>query len=160
MDVLIHEMTVPPEIWATKMSGLQPGDPGYGFAVAYIKAIQDSSHTPQLALGYIFSKTKPRLGVATHFTANPENLKPALDNIRYWYDGPVTIATDLLVINVSKNQIRQRRATVSDYAWYSEGKRYSQEELAKPKYPSPTAQLNGDLLASVIPEDVYNRSRK
>jgi ribonuclease Z len=160
VDVLIHEMTVPPEIWATKMSGLQRGDPGYEFAVAYSKAVQNSSHTPQLALGYILSKTKPRLGVATHFTANPENLKPAMEDIRYWYDGPVTIAVDLLVINVSKNQIRQRRATVSDYAWYPVGKIYSEKELAKPKYPSPTAQLNGELLANIIPQDVYNRSRK
>ncbi len=83
-----------------------------------------------------------------------------MEDIRRWYDGPVTIATDLLVINVSKNQIRQRRARVSDYAWYPAGKIYSGKELAKPKYPSPTAQLNGELLANVIPEEVYNRSRK
>jgi ribonuclease Z len=157
--VLIHEMTVPPEIWATKMSGLHRGDPGYEFAVAYSKAVQNSSHTPQLAFGYILSKTRPRLGVATHFTANPENLKPAIDDIRYWYDGPVAIATDLLVLNISKNQIRQRRAKVSDYAWYPVGKIYSEKELAKPKYPSPIAQLKGELLANVIPEEVYNRSK-
>lgn len=160
VDVLIHEMTVPPEIWATKMGGVHPGDPDYERAVAYSKAVQASSHTPQLAFGYILSKTRPRLGVATHFMANPENLQPAMEDIRYWYDGPVAIATDLLVLNVSKNQIRQRRARVSDYAWYTVGKVYSEKELAKPRYPSPTAQLNGELLANVIPEEVYNRSRR
>jgi ribonuclease Z len=160
VDVLIHEMTVPPETWATQMSGLHRGDPGYEFAVAYTKAIQNSSHTPQLALGYILSKTRPRLGVATHFTANPENLQPAMDDIRYWYDGPVAIATDLLVLNISKSHIRQRRAKVSDYAWYPVGKKYSEKELAKPKYPSPVAQLKGELLANVILEEAYQRSKK
>lgn len=160
VDVLIHEMAVPPEVWAANMTGLHPGDQGFERAVAYSKAVQDSSHTPQLALGYIFSKTKPRLGVATHFTANPENLKPALDDIRYWHDGPVAIATDLLVINVSKDKMRMRRAVVSDYAWYPTGKIYSEQEMAKPRYPTPIAQLNGTLLASVIPEEVYKRSKK
>jgi len=160
VDVLIHEMAVPPEVWTTHMTGLHPGEPGYDRSVAYSKAVQASSHTPQLALGYILSKTRPRLGVATHFTANPDAIKPALDDIRHWYDGPFTIATDLLVINVSKNQIRQRRAVVSDYAWYPVGKIYSETELEKPRYPSPTAQLNSTLLGNVIPEEIYQRPKK
>jgi len=33
VDVLVHEMVVPPDIWAEKNSGLQPGDPGWDQAL-------------------------------------------------------------------------------------------------------------------------------
>ncbi len=128
-------------------TGLARGGDGYDLVV---------QECPYMTVG---GTAYDRNGVKiTHFTANPENLKPALEDIRYWYNGPVAIATDLLVLNISKNKIRQRRARVSDYAWYPVGKIYEAKDLAKPKYPSPIAQLKPELLANVIPEEVYNRS--
>jgi ribonuclease Z len=76
-------------------------------------------------------------------------------DIRTWYDGPVTVATDLLVINVSKDGIRQRYAQVSDYEWYPTPRLYPPDQLAPPKYPSPLAQLSDELLEEVIPESAY-----
>jgi ribonuclease Z len=67
VDVLILEMVVPPEVWAAKNSALQQGHDGWDQAVAIATEVQDSSHTPELALGCILSQTRPRLGVATHF---------------------------------------------------------------------------------------------
>lgn len=157
VDVLIHEMVVPPEVWAEKNSGLKPGDVGWAQAIAYTTAVQDSSHTTQKALGYIFSQTNPRLGVATHFQVNDDTIGPAMEDIRLWYQGPVTIATDLLVINVSKSEIRQRYAQVSDFAWYPIPKIYPPAQLAPPKYPSPLAQLNDELLQQVIPAAYYEK---
>lgn len=156
VDLFIHEMVVPATTWATKNSGLKPGDPGYEDAVNYAQTVQDSSHTPQKALGYILSQAQPRLGVATHFQVNEDTVGPALEDVRRWYGGPFTLATDLLVINVSRSQIRQRRAVVSDYAWYPAPRIYPQSELAPPRYPSPTAQLNNLLLSHVIPQSVYD----
>ena len=63
VDVLVHEMVVPATVWATKNSGLEPGDEGYLLAVKTAKQIQRSSHTPELALGYILEQTQPRLGI-------------------------------------------------------------------------------------------------
>jgi ribonuclease Z len=156
VDVLIHEMVVPTSVWVEKNAGLYPGDPGYDAALQQAQEIQDSSHTPQKALGYILSKTQPRLGVATHFQSEEDTNGPAYEDVRSWYQGPFTIATDLLVLNVSATEIRQRKAVVSDLAWYPIGKFYSQDELATPLYPTPTAQLNDELLAHVIPEEVYD----
>ena len=155
VDVLIHEMVVPPDVWASKNSGLKPGDAGWETAVRFATAVQNNSHTPQKALGYIFSQTQPRLGIATHFQVNDDTVEPALTDIRSWYDGPVAIATDLLVVNVSKSEIHLRQAVVSDYAWYPRPQLYPADQLAPPKYPSPYAQLNDTLLGQVIPESVY-----
>jgi hypothetical protein len=80
----------------------------------------DSSHTVQKALGYILSQLAkaPRLAVATHFPATDDTIFRALADIRVWYrHGEVAIANDLMVINVTKSRIRQRRAIVTDYAW-------------------------------------------
>jgi ribonuclease Z len=160
VDVLIHEMVVPPEVWAEKNSGLKPGAQGWQQAIAYTTAVEDSSHTPQKAFGYILSQTNPRLGVATHFQVNDDTVEQAMQDIRTWYQGPVTIARDLLVINVSKDSIRQRYARVSDYSWYPTPKLYPPEQLAVPKYPSPTSQLNDELLKQVIPMSVYEGTTK
>lgn len=156
VDVLIHEMVVPASTWAEKNSGLYPGDEGYDQALNYAQMVQNSSHTPQKALGYIFSKTNPRLGIATHFQVNDDTVGPALSDIGSWYQGDVTIARDLLVVNVSSSEIRLRQAEVSDYAWYPSLKAYSPSQLATPKYPSPTAQLSDELLSHCIPESTYN----
>jgi ribonuclease Z len=105
VDVLIHEMVVPPEVWAAKNRGINPGNPGWQQAIAYTTAVEDSSHTPQKAFGYFLSQTNPRLGVATHFQVNDDTMENAMKDICVWYQGPVTIARDLLVSNVSKDAI-------------------------------------------------------
>ena len=80
-----------------------------------------------------------------------------MKDIRTWYQGPVTMATDLLVVDVTKDKITQRYAKVSDFSWYpTSSKMYPPDQLAPPKYPSPTAQLNAELLGHCIPDSVYN----
>ena len=155
VDVLIHEMVVPPDTWAQKNSGLKPGQPGYTQAVQVAQNVQDSSHTPQKAFGYIMSQTNPRLAVVTHFQVNSDTTGPALKDIRYWYKGPVVFATDLLVLTVSPRKITQQKLTINNYAWLAQG--VMQAALSPAEYPLPTSQLDPDiLLAHCIPETVYD----
>ena len=156
VDVLVHEMVVPPDVWAEKNSGLQPGDPGWDQALNVASEVQQSSHTPEQALGYILNLTQPRLGVATHFQVNSDTIAQAVDNVQGWYEGPFAIATDLFVIDVSKDAITLGQATVPEYAWYPPQTPYPSDELAVPKYDSPTAQLNDELLSNVIDPDIYD----
>lgn len=158
VDVLIHEMVVPPEVWAAKNTGFKPGDKGWPQAIAYTTAVQESSHSTQKAVGYIFAQTNPRLGVVTHFQVNDDTVAPAIKDIRTWYQGPVAFAKDLLVINVSKEDIQQRYARVSDDAWYPQPNLYPPDQLAPPKYSSPQAQLNNELLSQVIPSAIYEKT--
>lgn len=118
VDLLIHEMVIPADEWASIASG--GGDPT-PFAIKTSRAVQQNSHTPELALGYMLQEAKlagkaPRMAVATHFQATNSTIFPALDAVRTWYAGPFSIVTDLEVINVSGSKILMRGAVVSDYA--------------------------------------------
>ena len=156
VDVLVHEMVLPPETWAAKNSGLEPGDLGWERAYDTALEVQQSSHTPQLAFGYIMSKVKPRLAVATHFQVNPDTLGRAVSDITTWYSGEFAIATDMFVVDVTKRSIVQRQAFLDRYAYYPKMEFWPAAELADPKYDGPLAQLNDDLVASIIPTDVYD----
>ena len=121
VDVLIHEMVMPAYVWALKNSGLSPEDPDFIKAYNYAMQVQNSSHTPQGAFGYLLSQMTPppRLAVATHFQAADDTIASAMQSVRNHYPvGEITFAADLMVINVSPTKIIQRRAVVSPFAFY------------------------------------------
>ncbi len=138
VDVFIHEMVVPAEVWAAKNMGYSDvaqakKDPIWNAAYNYALAVQNSSHTPQGAFGYMLSQIKPRLAVATHFQAADDTMASALQSVRAHYPvGDITFASDLMVFNVSKTQITQRKAVVSDFALYPKG--VSHKDLNTSKY--------------------------
>jgi ribonuclease Z len=172
VDVLISEMVVPPEVWSTKNGGTdEPGSIGMVTA----EAIQENSHTQQKAFGYILNETykqgkAPRLAVATHFQAEDDTIFPALRDIRSWYpqeNGDVMIATDLMVINVSREKVDVLAAEVSDFSWIPPLAPRQNYDTKMPKYkdlkPSnpyapmaPLAQLDQSLLDQVIDSSLYD----
>ncbi|MDQ5988191.1 MAG: Ribonuclease BN [Syntrophus sp. SKADARSKE-3] len=140
VDVLIHEMVVPAEVWAAKNLGYATvaqakTDPMWIPAYNYALAVQNSSHTPQGAFGYILSQITPkppRLAVATHFQATDDTIASARTSIRNHYPtGDVTIAADLMVLNITPTTTKQRRAVVSEYAWYPVAHIYPDNNPAK-----------------------------
>jgi ribonuclease Z len=169
VDVLIHEMTTSPEIWTQNFTGLTPADgAAYTTAVAVCERVIESSHTPEKAFGYILSKlaVPPRLAVGTHFPATDDTISEAFDAMEFWYPkGDVTVASDFMVLNVTRMGVRQRRAVVSDYSWATLSTAISQapsSDFVVPKYHdvnglgNPYAQL--DPKADVIPPSVYDPS--
>jgi ribonuclease Z len=58
---------------------------------------------------------KPRLAVGYHSVLSPENTAAITDGIRSVYDGPLALARDLTVINVTKDVIEVRMAIVDEY---------------------------------------------
>jgi len=164
LDVLIHEVTLPPELWAIKNgSGLLPTDPTYPAGVALAKKIQDCSHTPAKALGYMLnqlslSNVAPRLAVATHCQFEEDTTNTIMTGIRSWYPGPVALVSDLQVLNISTDKsqpIRQRTAIVSSDAFYTNAAYYAASEIAAPKYANNMMQLSDWLQAHIIPEASY-----
>ena len=159
VDVLIHEMVVPATVWATKNSGgLQPGDTGYRTAVKMAKKVQESSHTPEEALGYILSKTRPRLGIATHFQVNDDTIVPATKAVRSWYGGHFAIAVDGLVVTVTHSSMKAEYVDLDKFAWYPKPKTYPSRLLKSPKCDGPLAQLNHRLFRHVGPEKDYTKT--
>ena len=61
------------------------------------------------------SSVKPRLAVGYHSVQSPENNAAITDDVRKTYDGPLALARDLMVINVTKETIKVRMATVDEY---------------------------------------------
>ena len=62
------------------------------------------------------SQMKPRLAVGYHSVQSPENNAAIMTEVRKTYSGPLALARDLMVINVTKENIRVRMATVDEYA--------------------------------------------
>ncbi|MEH6585702.1 MAG: guanitoxin biosynthesis MBL fold metallo-hydrolase GntH [Halioglobus sp.] len=76
-----------------------------------------AEHTSADMLGRVFSIAKPKLGVGTHFFTNDYTIDPAFAGISSTYNGPVVIAQDLMVINVTPEQIVTRMAKTDLLSW-------------------------------------------
>ena len=133
VDVFIHEMVVPPAVWAYKNMGLNappsPSDPQlyyeYQLAVTNLMTVQNSSHTPQGAFGYLLSQIepKPKLTVATHFPVADDTVASAFESVTNHVPGiqmgrDIVWSFDQMVLRVFPGgRIEQRRLAVSDYAF-------------------------------------------
>ena len=101
-DVFIHEVFPSPEDFAaiTKMP-LEHSKNALG------------EHTLPEELGLVFSIAKPGLGVGSHYTLGDALIDNAFKSLGKTYDGPVMLAHDLSVINVTPEQIVIRQAKTS-----------------------------------------------
>lgn len=106
VDVFIHELFIDAPTFAEKNN----------MPLMIAESIVDE-HTSAENLGRVFSIAKPRLGVGTHFFTNDYTIDPAFEGIRKNYDGPVVIAQDLMVINVTPEQIVTRMAKTDLLSW-------------------------------------------
>ncbi len=108
-DLVIHEAFNPPGIFATL--GNQPPQLAWRACCAF--------HTSGPAFGKIMSTIKPGHAVAYHalLDQGTQQYNTYYDSIRQTYDGPLSIASDLMVWNVSKDGVRERMAVVTRNAW-------------------------------------------
>ena len=107
VDVLIHEAFVPAADYARKTH----------LPVEVARNICHGVHCPPRSAGKIFDLCRPRLGVLYHMMISDDLRMPVFDDLRVTYDGPVTLAEDLMVLNVDHDAITQRQAVVPDLAW-------------------------------------------
>jgi ribonuclease Z len=167
VDVFIHEMILPPELLAMKNLGYAapaPGDRAFDALEKSLTDVENNSHTPQGAFGYLLSQIdpRPRLTVIAHFPATDDTVKCAMNSVRAHFPKggypefgkDIIWSTDLMVLSVKKGtqgkppQITQMMGNVSDYTFSPPLNYYS----VKPaKYPTPTAQL--DTTNLILPGD-------
>jgi ribonuclease Z len=99
---------------------------------------------------------KPRHAVAYHFF-NEEGTRYAIYNgIRETFDGPLSMATDNMVWNVTKNGIQERMAVSPDQAWSvpgtaimpvkPSGKNFMSEFTRSGYLEKETIEAQGDLM--------------
>ena len=106
-DIASHEAFLPPELLA----------PYFGWSLGQATYVSTRVHTEPKAFGKVMSAVEPRHALGYHSVLSPENYEAILEGIRDTYDGPLTLARDLTVINVTKDHIVVRDASVDDYAF-------------------------------------------
>jgi ribonuclease Z len=74
-------------------------------------------HTPPAAAGKVFSMVEPRMAIAYHFFNEEGTWEDMYNEIRSTYDGPLTLAKDLLVWNVTDEEIKVREVVAQEAVW-------------------------------------------
>jgi ribonuclease Z len=106
-DLAIHEAFMPPEAFV--VFGNQPPQLAWRACCEF--------HTSGPAFGKIMSEVKPRHAVAYHFMNEEGTRYDLYDGIRQTYGGPLSMATDRMVWNVTKDAITERMAVAPANSW-------------------------------------------
>lgn len=110
VDISVHECFASPQILLDK----QNYRPDFALNLSEIK------HTSPQQFGKIMAMTKPRLAVGYHFYNDHDTLPEQLAEVRQTYDGPLAMATDYMVFNVTRDTIRVRMAAFDQDIWPTE----------------------------------------
>jgi ribonuclease Z len=93
----------------------------YGQPAQRAMMMQTDIHTSAQAFGKIMSTLRPGHAVAYHFF-NEEGTRYAIyDGIRETYDGPLSMADDMMTWNITRDGVRERMAVSPDNAWDVDG---------------------------------------
>jgi len=104
-DFVIHEAFGSPALYSPLMN--QPAQLSWRMCCEF--------HTSAQSMGKVMSEIKPRHAVAYHTV---EELLPSVrEGIRETYDGPLSIAEDMMVWNITKDKVIERMAVSPDRAW-------------------------------------------
>ena len=110
-DVAIHECFMTPELLVELYNQAPQTALGVGTYV----------HTSPQGFGKVMSEIKPRHAIAYHFFNEADTRFQLSEAVRQTYDGPLTMAEDLLVWNITKKDIEVRSVVSPDEAWSVKG---------------------------------------
>jgi ribonuclease Z len=110
-DVAIHECFITVPDLVDKMN----------FPVSRALNVGTQIHTAPPAFGKVMSMVKPRLAIAYHFFNDFDTAPKILEGIRSTYDGPLTLADDMMVWNVTKDKITVRDVIFNEDVWSPPG---------------------------------------
>jgi ribonuclease Z len=106
-DLAIHECFVAVPALVAKM----------GFTPESALLVGTQIHTAPEAFGKVMSTIKPRMAVAYHFFKDFDTTGDVYERIRSTYDGPLSLAEDFMVWNITKDEMRVRMAVVEEHTW-------------------------------------------
>ncbi len=106
-DLAVHECFVAVPDLVTKMR----------FTPEQALLVGTQIHTAPEAFGKVMSQIQPRMAVAYHFFKDFDTTAQINDRIRTTYDGPLSLAEDFMVWNVTKEDITVRMAVVEEATW-------------------------------------------
>jgi ribonuclease Z len=106
-DLAIHECFIAVPALVQKM----------GFTPETALLVGTQIHTAPEAFGKVMSFIQPRMAVAYHFFKDFDTTGDIFERIRKTYDGPLSLAEDFMVWNVTQDEIRVRMAVVEEHTW-------------------------------------------
>ena len=107
MDISIHEAFITPQALVEKQN----------FTPEAALNVGTQIHTSPAQFGKVMADTQPRMAVAYHFFNDFDTAPDVLHDIRRTYDGPLALATDFMVFNVTAEDIKVRMAVVDEDIW-------------------------------------------
>ena len=107
VDLAVHECFVAPESLVAKQ----------GFTPEAALNVGTQIHTSPAQFGKVMAETKPRMAVGYHFFNDFDTQPAVLRDVRRTYDGPLALALDYMVFNVTKDDISVRMAAVDEDIW-------------------------------------------
>jgi ribonuclease Z len=106
-DLAVHECFIAVPDLVAKM----------GFTPEQALQVGTQIHTAPEAFGKLMSEIQPRMAVAYHFFKDFDTTAAINDRVRTTYDGPLSLAEDFMVWNITKDDIRVRMAVVEEHTW-------------------------------------------
>lgn len=88
-----------------------------GYDERTARGIGTMAHSSPEEAGYVLSKVEPRLAVIYHFFNDFDTAFEIEHEVRKHYGGPLALARDLMVFNVTPEDIRVRTAVTADHVW-------------------------------------------
>jgi ribonuclease Z len=130
-DVVIHEAFNTPGVFTTL--GAQPAQLAWRACCEF--------HTSGPSFGKIMSTIKPRHAIAYHalLDLGTQQYNEYYDSIRSTYDGPLSIGSDLMVWNVTKDEVLERMTVSTGNAWAVEGT--TRQPPPQPGMPDPMSDF-------------------
>jgi ribonuclease Z len=106
-DVVVHECFITVPDLVDKMN----------FPIARALNVGTQIHTAPPAFGKVMSLTEPRMAIAYHFFNDFDTSPKILEGIKQTYSGPLTLADDMMVWNVTKDKITVRDIVFDENVW-------------------------------------------
>ena len=113
----------------------------YGQSPEQAIGVGTQVHTSPQAFGKVMSTIKPRHAVGYHFFNEQATHDDILRGVLETYDGPLSLAVDDMVWNITKEKITERMIVSPDQAWAVNGPNRPPKPPAKGSVPDPISDF-------------------
>ena len=124
-DIAIHESFLTPDQLVEF----------YGQSPATALGVGTQIHTSPQAFGKVMSTIKPRQAIGYHFFNEEGTRFGIYDGVRETYSGPLSLAADNMVWNITKDEIVERMTVSPDQAWAVPGPKKPPSPVKGPPDP-------------------------
>jgi len=113
----------------------------YGQSPAQAIGVGTQIHTSPPAFGKVMSSIKPRHAIGYHFFNEQSTHDHILQGVRSTYSGPLSLAVDDMVWNITKDRIVERMIVSPDQAWGVNGPNKPPAPPAPGTVPDPISDF-------------------